>query len=115
MRRREFISGLENAAALLIAGWAAAPTLPLVGWLGVRIFAVIGVTTVATSVVLGAEITTITSCPSPPMIPVKFVVDCSRVKNAAMRQLCKPFIANQACKVFPAYRTCLWSGTTTLA
>jgi hypothetical protein len=50
------------------------------------------------------EVTTITACPSQTTIPVKFVVDCSHVKDAATRQLCSPFIANQACKVFPAYR-----------
>jgi hypothetical protein len=69
-----------------------------------RILVVLGFVAVATSAALGAEVTTITSCPSQPTIPVKFVVDCSHVKDASNRQLCKPFIANQACKVFPAYR-----------
>lgn len=58
----------------------------------------------ATLPVRAAEATTIAACPSQATIPVKFVVDCSHVKDAETRQLCAPFIANQACKVFPAYR-----------
>jgi hypothetical protein len=61
-----------------------------------RIFVVFGIAAVATSAALGAEVQ--------PTIPVKFVIDCSRVKDVATRQLCEPLIANQARKVFPAYR-----------
>jgi hypothetical protein len=35
---------------------------------------------------------------------VTFRVDCSRVHDAAARAQCLPFITNQACHVFPAYR-----------
>jgi len=58
----------------------------------------------ATSTARGADVTTIAACPSQATIPVKFVVDCSHVKDAATRQLCGPFAANQACRVSPAYR-----------
>jgi len=46
----------------------------------------------------------VSSCPGQPKIPVTFTADCSHVKDAATRQLCGPFLENQACKVFPAYR-----------
>ncbi len=47
---------------------------------------------------------TVSSCPTQPRIPVTFKADCSHVKDAAQKRLCEPFIENQACKVFPAYR-----------
>jgi hypothetical protein len=47
---------------------------------------------------------TVSSCPGQTALPVTFRIDCSNVKDAAAKQLCKPFIENQACKVFPAYR-----------
>ena len=47
---------------------------------------------------------TVSSCPGQPVIPVTFQIDCSHVKDSANKQLCRPFIENQACKVFPAYR-----------
>jgi hypothetical protein len=46
----------------------------------------------------------VSSCPGQTKIPVNFQIDCSHVKDAASKQLCRPFIQNQACKVFPAYR-----------
>lgn len=46
----------------------------------------------------------VSSCPGQARIPVSFEIDCSHVKDAASKQLCRPFIQNQACKVFPAYR-----------
>ncbi len=46
----------------------------------------------------------VSSCPGAAKIPVAFQIDCSHVKDAASKQLCRPFIQNQACKVFPAYR-----------
>jgi hypothetical protein len=67
-----------------------------------RIFAMAGIV-VATSPALGGDVTAVTSCPGQQAIPMKFVVDCSRVKDAADRQLCEPFIVNQACKIAPAY------------
>jgi len=69
-----------------------------------RMLTAICLAAAVTSAARAADVTTVTSCPSQPAIPVKFVVDCSHVKDAATRQLCGPFIANQACKVFPAYR-----------
>jgi hypothetical protein len=47
---------------------------------------------------------TVSSCPGQPTIPVPLQIDCSHVKDAATKQQCRPFIQNQACKVFPAYR-----------
>jgi hypothetical protein len=69
-----------------------------------RIFLALCVAAAVTSVARAADVVTMTTCPSQNSIPVKFVVDCTHVKDAATRQLCGPFIANQACKVFPAYR-----------
>jgi hypothetical protein len=48
--------------------------------------------------------TAVSSCPGQPKIPVTFNIDCSHVSDAASKQLCRPFIENQACRVFPAYR-----------
>ncbi len=48
--------------------------------------------------------TTVSSCPGQPRLPVTFEIDCSHLTDAANKQLCRPFIQNQACKVFPAYR-----------
>lgn len=50
------------------------------------------------------NLTTVSSCPGQPKIPVTFQIDCSHVSDAATRESCRPFIQNQACKVFPAYR-----------
>jgi hypothetical protein len=47
---------------------------------------------------------TVTSCPDQTKLPVAFQIDCSKVADANSKLLCKPFIENQACKVFPAYR-----------
>jgi len=46
----------------------------------------------------------VNSCPGEGRIPVTFEVDCSHVRDPAARAQCRPFIENQACKVFPAYR-----------
>src|SRR5580704_4175145 len=46
----------------------------------------------------------VTSCPGEERIAVTFKVDCSHVRDPAARAQCRPFIENQACKVFPAYR-----------
>jgi len=50
------------------------------------------------------DVTTISSCPKRPTLPVTVQVDCSHVADAATKQLCRPFAENQACKVFWAYR-----------
>lgn len=47
---------------------------------------------------------TVTSCPGQPRIPVTFQIDCSHVKSLTSKQHCKPFIENEACRVFFAYR-----------
>lgn len=52
----------------------------------------------------GKDVTTVSSCPGQPKIPVTFQIDCSHLSDAASKELCRPFIQNQACKVFPAYR-----------
>lgn len=46
----------------------------------------------------------VSNCHGQPKSPVTFQIDCSHVKDSANKQLCRPFIQNQACKVFPAYR-----------
>ncbi|MDE2136961.1 MAG: hypothetical protein KGJ68_05955 [Gammaproteobacteria bacterium] len=46
----------------------------------------------------------VTSCPGQQRIAVTFRLDCSHVRDPAARAQCRPFIENQACKVFPAYR-----------
>jgi len=69
-----------------------------------RILVALWVAAAATSMAHAADVVMITACPGQTAIPVKFVIDCSHVKDAATRQLCAPFIANQACKVLPAYR-----------
>src|SRR5215471_2444241 len=46
----------------------------------------------------------VSKCPEKGLLPVRFQVDCSNLKDPATQQLCRPFIENQACKVFPAYR-----------
>jgi hypothetical protein len=48
--------------------------------------------------------TVVMDCPGQPKLPVTFEIDCSHVADPAARNLCKPFIENQACKIFPAYR-----------
>jgi hypothetical protein len=50
------------------------------------------------------DVTSVSSCPGQSRLPVSFQIDCSHVKDAANRQQCQPFIENQACRVFPAYR-----------
>jgi hypothetical protein len=58
----------------------------------------------AGSWVCADEPVVVTSCPGQARIAVRFQVDCSHVRDPAARGHCKPFIENQACKVFPAYR-----------
>jgi hypothetical protein len=69
-----------------------------------RIFVVVCIAVATSTIVRAADVVTIRACSSQATIPVTFVVDCSHLKDAATRQLCAPFAANQACKVFPAYR-----------
>ena len=46
----------------------------------------------------------VSNCPGAAKPAVTFEIDCSHVNTDADRQLCRPFIQNQACRVFPAYR-----------
>ncbi len=46
---------------------------------------------------------TVSNCPAGKS-PVAFEIDCSHLKDAQSKARCLPFIENQACKVFPAYR-----------
>jgi hypothetical protein len=46
----------------------------------------------------------VTNCPGGAPPPLPFEIYCSNVNDLAAKQLCRPFIENQACKVFPAYR-----------
>jgi hypothetical protein len=61
-------------------------------------------TLLAARPVLAQAPVSVTSCPGEAKLPVSFEIDCSHVADPAVRALCKPFIENQACKVFPAYR-----------
>jgi hypothetical protein len=54
--------------------------------------------------VAAQELATVSSCPGQPQIPVVFQIDCSHIRDAATKQACRPFIHNQACRVFPIYR-----------
>src|SRR5262249_33298001 len=53
---------------------------------------------------LGQNLFMVSSCPGQGRLAVRFQVDCSHLTDPASKQLCRPFIENQACKVFPAYR-----------
>jgi hypothetical protein len=68
------------------------------------VLAIAVVTLLAARPVLAQAPETVTSCPGEARLPVSFEIDCSHVADPAVRDLCKPFIENQACKVFPAYR-----------
>jgi hypothetical protein len=54
--------------------------------------------------VLAQDQVSVSSCPGQAKLPMSFQIDCSHVKDPANKQLCRPFIENQACKVFPEYR-----------
>jgi hypothetical protein len=69
-----------------------------------RILAAAGIVAAATSAAFGGDVTIVKSCPGQPAIAMNFVVDCTHVKDVSDRQLCEPFIINQACKVVPAYQ-----------
>jgi hypothetical protein len=56
------------------------------------------------SAALAQTSTVATDCPGQPKLPLTFEIDCSHVADPAARNLCKPFIQNQACRIFPAYR-----------
>lgn len=56
------------------------------------------------TMVFAQDQASVSTCPGQPKIPVSFQIDCSHVKAPADKELCHPFIQNQACKVFPAYR-----------
>jgi len=60
--------------------------------------------TLTPGTVFADDQTAVSSCAGQTTLPVTFQIDCSDVKDAGAKQLCKPFIENQACKVFPAYR-----------
>jgi hypothetical protein len=66
--------------------------------------ALAGLGSVAVSSAFADDTVTVTSCPAQAKLPVAFKIDCSNVKDPAQKQLCTPFIQNQGCKVFPAYR-----------
>jgi hypothetical protein len=54
--------------------------------------------------VVAQDVTSVSSCPGGSKLPVTLQIDCSHVTSEADKQLCRPFIENQACRVFPAYR-----------
>jgi hypothetical protein len=78
---------VEKSAAIPVAAWLLATAVSLLS--------------VAAR---ASDVTMVSSCPPQAKLPVTFQIDCSRVKDAAKKQLCRPFIENVACKVFPAYR-----------
>lgn len=47
---------------------------------------------------------TVSSCPGGEKLWVPFTIDCSHLKDPQSKAHCEPFIRNQACKVFAAYR-----------
>jgi len=57
------------------------------------------------SAALAQDEVTVSSCPKEPRIPVPFRVDCTHISDPATKNICGPFIENQACKVSPAYRS----------
>jgi hypothetical protein len=91
---------------LNVEPWARCPKkhMPQLGRPLLIISLVAFVLTLASQSALAQNVTTVSSCPGQEKLPVTFEVDCSHVKDAADRQLCRPFIENQACKVFPIYR-----------
>jgi hypothetical protein len=52
---------------------------------------------------LAQNVVTVSECPGK-ALPLTFQVDCTHVADPAMKQQCKIFAQNQACKVFFAYR-----------
>lgn len=85
MRPRLARAGRRSIARLLVTGLS-------------------GALAVSAPVARADEPVVVTSCPGEARIPVTFRVDCSHVRAPAARAQCRPFIENQACKVFPAYR-----------
>ena len=47
---------------------------------------------------------TVTTCPGGEKVPIPFEIDCSHLKDPQSKAHCEPFIINQACKLYPAYR-----------
>jgi hypothetical protein len=70
----------------------------------VWVSALVATALVAVSPVRADEPIVVSSCPGQERLPVTFQVDCSHVHDGGAHAQCKPFIENQACKVFPAYR-----------
>jgi hypothetical protein len=68
------------------------------------LFAAVPTVSLALSPAWAQDRVAVTSCPGQPKMPVSFTADCSHVMDAETRGLCRAFIENQACKVFPAYR-----------
>ena len=66
--------------------------------------AAIGLSSLAAVAAVPEDQNTVSSCPGQSSLPVSFQIDCSHLTDTATKQLCRPFIENQACKVFPAYR-----------
>jgi hypothetical protein len=67
-------------------------------------FAVVLFVYFCASLAFADDIISVTACPGQPSLPVGFQIDCSKVKDPGPKQLCRPFIENEACKVSPAYR-----------
>jgi hypothetical protein len=63
------------------------------------------VVAILTSWVHAQDVVTISSCPGSGKTQVTLEVDCTNVADATAKAKCRPFAENQACKVFPAYRT----------
>ena len=47
---------------------------------------------------------TVTTCPGGEKVPIPCEIDCSHLKDPQSKAHCEPFITNQACKLYPAYR-----------
>jgi hypothetical protein len=71
---------------------------------GCAFLCLLALTMAVTATAFAQDVATISSCPGGAKPPVALEIDCSHVSADADKQLCRPFIQNQACKVFPAYR-----------
>jgi len=74
------------------------------GLLGCLILASAGCLAAAPADGTVAEII-VSDCPTAGKLPVTFQIDCLHVADVAAQRLCRPFLENTACKVFPAYRS----------
>jgi hypothetical protein len=76
----------------------------MIASVGVFCLVMAGAAGLVVPLAMAADETSILSCSGQPKTPITFQIDCSHVKNDTDKKLCAPFLKNQACKVFSAYR-----------